>query len=192
MRGRREAPMSVGASIAILFVLRTCSQGAEALAGGATREGTWRDGTLRATLTGRSLEAEFQAGQLVALRHRDGDQPLLYVSDPDPAVALFGARMVNLDSAKARQQVAGRSLTCRYSWPDGSTWDLAWTLEERGDLVLQTAADVTEPVDQMGITFPGCDLVRHALTTVTNFCVGTQVRAPWTGMIGDPETKAYR
>ena len=187
----RMASVSIGVGVAVLSIAMACPAAGQALPVGAGT-GTWRDRALRTTLRNGQLEATFQGGLLVALRHRGAEQPFLQVSAPTPTVPLFGARTVDLAAAKVRQHAAERTLSCRYSWPDESTWDLSWELEPGGDLVLRTSARVDEPVSQMDIIFPGCDLTRHAFTTVTNFCVGTQAKAPWTGMIGDPKTKAYR
>lgn len=161
-------------------------------AGSSTPQGGWRDAAQRVTLRSEGLEATFQGGQLVALRLQEADTALLHAIRHEPIIALFGNRSLNLDTAEVSQQIAGKTLACRYTWPDGSSWDLAWKLEADGDLILRTSAKVSKPVDRMIIAFPACDLSQHALTVVSNFGVGVQMKGPWNGKFGADGTDAFR
>src|SRR5213075_18583 len=90
------------------------------------------------------------------------------------------------------QEVKPDSIISRFHAPDGREWEWRWTMEPgAGDLVLNTTAHSSQPVELFRAIFFGADIVDHKLVSVNSSGVGEQFRAPWNEkFIGDPEKDA--
>lgn len=146
----------------------------------------WLDPAYRARLANGVLEAVFQAGRLCELRDRRTDRRLLSVDPADfpQRWRLFGDAEFSVAGCEINHRAGPDSVTCRYSAPNGTTWQLHRTMEPgAGDLVLRASAATAQPVDEMRAIFFGCDLSEHALVTVDEVGVGRVNTHPWEGRI---------
>jgi len=154
-------------------------------------QANWRrDVSYSAGLANKSIEARFQGGFLVELKDLGTDRTLVSVQPGElrSTIPLFGSGSVDLDKCTISQQVAPDSVSTRYKAPDGTTWELLWTIEQgEGDLILRSSAKTPKPVEELRAFVLGCDIRDHDLVWVHGYGVGHQVRAPWNStFLGDP------
>jgi len=177
---RNAADLTVDVSAATLFNARVTALASTP----ETASGSWRQAQYQATLQNGSLQARFQAGQLYELRDLAfGD--LLVSKDPndlDSILPLFGQTSVSLDSATVSQTVEADSVHTTFSWADGTSWEITWSLDG-GDLVLQTSAQSPFAVDGFYVILTGCDIAAHTLVAVDSYGTAHEMRAPYTGSV---------
>jgi hypothetical protein len=143
---------------------------------------TWKESSYRTTLQNGLLEAKFQAGNLFRLHDIINGQTLLYKDPNDLAlvIPLFGETSVNLDSADISQNVQNDSVQTTYSWPDGTVWNINWSIDG-ADLVLQTSAQTPVAVDWFFINLTGADITNHSVTAIDSYGVCHTMTAPYSG-----------
>ena len=138
------------------------------------------------------MEARFQAGRLYQLTDRVTGKKLI---DLDPAslpssLVWFDAKPSNMDAWDVAQQSTDRLIrvTCRTD--NGSRLNIHWQMEPgQGDLVLRMSAKTPEPVEEIRMIFPGCDIEKHRLVWCSGYGVGHVKEGPWDGiLLSDPES----
>ncbi|MDP7347550.1 MAG: DUF6259 domain-containing protein, partial [Phycisphaeraceae bacterium] len=156
-----------------------------------TDQDDWRGAAQRATLRNDALEAHFQAGRLYRLIERAGGKRLI---DVDPSalpssVVWFNADRVDMDAWSVTQTTDQSDVRVTYESPDGVQLNLNWSIEPgAGDLVLAMDAQTPQPVDQIRMIFPGCEIADHRLVWTSGYGVGHVAAGPWQGeYLGDPE-----
>ena len=177
----------------LLYMLMTClvidSGGILAKAGAL---GSWRNITNRTTLENDALQARFQAGLLYELKDRVTGKTLISI-DPEklPAeMAIFGKSGFNLDECTISQKVTADSFVSVYVGAKKIRWELHWSIETgQGDLILESSGRTTEPVNQISVSFSGCDIMDHKLITVSNYGAGLEFVGPWTTHARDLKTE---
>jgi len=154
---------------------------------------SWRDAVYQTTLKNQFIEAKFQAGFLYQLTRQEDAAPFLSISPASlPAEQpVFGPHSLNLDQCRISQQSADEAITTMISAPDGSIWQLHWSLDGQGDLILRTSAQTAKPVDQMRMIFPGCDIQRHTLVAICAYGVARPYKAPWQDTFNNVSTADY-
>ena len=154
---------------------------------------SWRSEVYRKTLRNDLLEAKFQAGFLYELRDLTYGGRLVSISPDELAAVLpvFGEHEVNLDECKVIQEATRNSIVTTVTAPDGALWRLCWSLDEAGDLILNTSAKTPKPVDQMRMIFGGCDIKEHTMVTICVYGVARPYRAPWRDTFGNVSRTDY-
>jgi hypothetical protein len=144
----------------------------------------WRNATYTNTLENSALRARFQAGNLYELTDLATAELLVNKSPATlPAVlSLFGSTSVDLDNASVAQTVTASSVETIYTWGDGTTWTVTWSLDG-DDLVLNTSAHSPAAVDGMYINITGCDIASHSATAIDNYGKCHTMQAPYTGAL---------
>ena len=155
---------------------------------------SWRDPSYKATLANDAIEAHFQGGLLVSLIDRQNRAILI---DQDVAqipaqTLIFGNAGLDLDQSRCTQETTAENLTAEFHAPDGTTWQLVWTIEpSMGDLVLNMTAHAPRPVNMFRYTFGGCDIADHRMVIISGYGASHVYQAPWEGVFGDPVAKDY-
>jgi hypothetical protein len=148
-----------------------------------SKASVWRNVTYTNTLENSTLRARFQAGNLYELTDLATTEILVNINPGDlPAVIwLFGAGSgsVNLDDAVVNQTVTANSIETAYTWADGTTWTITWSLDG-SDLVLNTSAHSPTAVGGIYINITGCDIASHSATAIDNYGKCHTMRAPFT------------
>jgi len=154
---------------------------------------SWRSEAYRRTLRNDSLEAKFQAGIIYELKDLTHGGKLISMSPGDlaPIWPVFGEHEVNLDECKVTQEATQNSVGTTFTAPDGTSWQLNWSLDASGDLVFNTWAETPKPVDQIRMIFAGCDIEEHTMVTICVYGVARPYRAPWRDTFGNVSTTDY-
>jgi hypothetical protein len=136
-----------------------------------------------AILQNTSLKATFRSGILCELTNlHTGVSLALQSQQTDISkLNLFGdGQLYDLTSAKISSSESSDRLLYIYSFPDSTILKVDWKLDRTGDMVLHMSARSPKPVHQIRAALFGLDISRHKLVTVTNFGIGTVIRAPYT------------
>ena len=154
--------------------------------------GSWRGPQTHAVLSNDAMEARFQGGRLYQLTDKLTGNRLI---DNDPAalpssLLWFDTAKSDMDTWTVKQKAGERELRVSLGTGTGASLTLRWLIEPgRGDLVLRTEAQTPEPVEQIRMIFPGCDIENHRLVWVSGYGVGHVEEGPWEGQyLGDPES----
>ncbi|MHB0946573.1 MAG: hypothetical protein ACYC3B_05345 [Sedimentisphaerales bacterium] len=141
----------------------------------------WADSTYNKTLSNSTLQAQFQAGNLYKLTNLATGQVLVNKSrfTLPATLYLFGSSSVNLNNATVVQTVSSTSVQTDYTWADGTTWRITWSLDG-ADLVLNTSAHSPTAKDGFFITLLACDIINHKLVTIDTNGYATAVTNPFT------------
>ena len=153
--------------------------------------GSWRDAEAHAVLANDAIQAKFQSGRLYQLTDRVTGNRLV---DIEPAalpssLIWFDASPADMDAWTVTQRASDTDVrvTCRTD--SGNVVAIHWRMEPgKGDLVLRMQAQTPEPVEEIRMIFPGCDIENHRLVWISGYGVGHGVDGPWNDMLlGDPE-----
>ncbi|MHB9071145.1 MAG: discoidin domain-containing protein [Sedimentisphaerales bacterium] len=132
--------------------------------------GAWRDAAYNQTLQNNTLEAKFQAGNLYKLTDIVTGHVFVNVipANLPSTLYLFGSASVSLDSAtNVSQTVVSGSVQTDYTWSNGTTWRITWSISGN-DIVLNTSAHNNTAVGGFYIALPPCDVANYTITGVDN------------------------
>ncbi|MHB9071585.1 MAG: DUF6259 domain-containing protein [Sedimentisphaerales bacterium] len=151
----------------------------------------WRDSSYQASLANASIEAKFQGGIIYELKDLTTGQKLISL-EPDKLLAampLFGPKPIDLDKCEISQKTGSTSISCVYKSTGGISWTLEWSIEPgNGDIILHSKATSEQPVEELRILIPGCDIKDYTSVGITGYGTGAAVNAPWDSVfVGDPE-----
>ena len=155
---------------------------------------SWRDASHQTVLKNQAMEAKFQAGLLYQLKDIRTGKTLISndLAGLPAELGIFGSAGINLDDCMVTQQVRPDSIVSKFLAQDGTELKLSWKIEPgKGDIILDMSGRSPEPVDQIRITFIGCDMVNHNAVAVDNYGVGRAFNGPWNGTFGHPESSDY-
>ena len=154
---------------------------------GVKADGSWRDPVHRISLDNDALHAEFQSGILFRVADKKSGSALMSM---DPArlksiVPIFATTGINLDECARSQQTTADSVVSRFRAPDGTRWELHWSIEPGdGDLVLHTSVRATAPIAQFRLILPGLDITGHKIVLINGTGSGIERTAPWSETLG--------
>ena len=160
----------------------------------AADSATWRDSKSHAVLSNDAMEARFQGGRLYRLIDRANNDRLVDVDPADLPSSLiwFDAARSEMDTWEVLQKADDSNVRVTYRIGEGADLQLHWEIEPgRGDLVLRMGGRTPEPVEEIRMIFPGCDIESHRLVWASGYGVGHVVDGPWDEfLLGDPELVA--
>ena len=133
----------------------------------AARGAEWNAAGNRAVLRGKMIDATFQSGLLVELKSSAGGELIKIAPEKLPStLPLFGPTSpINLDTCRVTQEVSKDSLTVTMNAPDGISWQLNWSFDAAGDLVLRSSANTPKPNRSVtGLTIPSARPIRYPFT----------------------------
>ena len=153
--------------------------------------GSWRDSAAHAVLANDAMEARFQGGRLYQLTDRITGNRLVDVDRADLPSSLiwFDTARADMDGWEMAQTADEAALQVSYRTVGGTKLHLHWAIEPgKGDLVLRMDAKTPEPVEEIRMIFPGCDIEKHRLVWVSGYGAGHVAQGPWEAhYLADPE-----
>lgn len=141
----------------------------------------------RAVLKSESLQATIQSGVLVELKDLRRGQVIVKVDVAQQPLRypVFGGSAIDLSACSVEQQSAADSVTTTLTDEAKNQIVIRWTIES-GDLVAQMSGKTAQPVEEMRLVLPGCQLA-DSLVWVDGYGVARPNRAPWSGnAVGNP------
>jgi hypothetical protein len=127
----------------------------------------WQSADLRVTLQSDTVEGKFQAGNLYELTNLSNGQKLINrePASLDAVLPIFGTTSVNLDAASVTHTATASSTATTYSWADGTTWGVNWSVDG-DDLVLETSATTPQSVQLFSYFISGTDVINHNVISI--------------------------